>query len=215
MKHCFIFSFSLFVLLQSHSLLAESNPASATNITENPKSVSQRNLPIAIEADSAEQLEQQGLTIYRGNVTMIQGNLRIEAAEIQIHSIKSLPQDNRRISEVVANGDLAMFSHTDEDDTEVIARAKKIDYAPLKDTVVMSGNASLVQQGSSVRGDKIEYFISEQKVKAASISSSPGAKEGRVKTVITPGQGISFGTKKEESASTPSPAANQPQEGIQ
>ena len=121
---------------------------------------SQRELPIAIEADSAEQLEQQGLTVYRGNVTMTQGNLRIEASEIQIQSIKDPSQGNRQISEVIANGDLAVFTHTDDNNAEVVAQANKIDYSPLKDTVLMSGNASLVQQGSSVRGEKIKYFLS-------------------------------------------------------
>jgi len=211
----FIFSFSLLVVLQSHALFAEVNPATEGHTTEKPKTPSQRELPIAIEADSAEQLEQQGLTIYRGNVTMTQGNLRIEAAEIQIHSIKRQPLENRQISEVIASGDLAMFSHTDDDNTEVVARAKKIDYAPLKDTVVMSGNASLVQQGSSVKGDKIEYFISEQKVKAAASAGLPGAREGRVKTVITPGQGINFGAKKAGDTPPPSPAVDQNREGVQ
>lgn len=209
-KSCAILFSSLLVLisLTANSQPVESSVAAKPAPEDERQDQSERELPISIEADSAEQNEQQGLTIYRGNVTMTQGRLRIEADEIQILSVKVETQNNRQISEVVANGNLAVFSHRDRTDAEVVAMAKTIDYSPQKNTVVMTGSASLEQQGSSVRGEKIEYFISEQKVKAA---ASQGEKQGRVKTVITPGQGIRFGTKEKTNSTAPTQDEGEPQ----
>ena len=173
-------------LLITLCILMYSTHSSAENPTAANK---QRSLPIAIEADSAEQNEQQGLTVYRGHVTMTQGDLRIEASEVNILSLKNEILGKRKINKITAKGDPAVFSHRDEDNQEVVAQADQINYTPASGTVVMQGDASLVQQGSSVRGNRIEYFISEKKVKAA---ADPKAQSGRVKTIITPGQGFSF-----------------------
>jgi len=207
LKSCTIILSSLLALVSPGvgSQPVENSASTKSTDKDSSREQSQRELPISIEADSAEQNEQQGLTIYRGNVTMTQGRLRIEADEIQIVSVKIESENNRQISEVVANGDLAVFSHRDKADSEVIAMARTIDYSPRENTVVLTGSASLEQQGSSVRGEKIEYFISEQKVKAA---ASPGEKQGRVKTVITPGQGISFGSREKKNSDNPSSVQN-------
>ncbi len=171
--------------------------------------LAQRALPIAIEADSAEQDEQSGLTVYRGNVTMMQGSLRIEANEIQFQSAQSDGNGKRKLNRVAASGDPAVFSHRETIEEEVVAQALEIDYLPADGKVVMQGDASLVQQASSVRGDRIEYFISEKKVRAA---ADPQTSSGRVKTVITPGQdfGINLNPGKaatETASENPEPAA--------
>lgn len=178
--------------------------ATAQTGLDAPESIkqTQRELPISIEADSAEQLEQQGLTVYRGNVRMTQGSLLIEASEIKIRSVKTVDMNNRQISKVLAIGEPAVFTHADGESNQVVAEANNIDYTPRKDTVVMKGGASLSRLGSSVNGEEIVYFISEQKVKAA---ADPESKQSRVKTVITPGQGFNFDAVKTDEAKTATP----------
>lgn len=149
--------------------------------------------PIAIEADSAEQDEKMGVTTYRGNVAIVQGPLSIQADRVQINSRND--GEKRSVEKITATGSPATFTHQAVNAADnIVAQALHIDYHLTLGSVILENNASLVQQGSSVSGDRIEYFIAEKRVKAAAGGQSPDGQQGRVRTVITPGTGILFST---------------------
>lgn len=148
--------------------------------------------PISIEADSAEQNEKLGITVYSGNVSITQGELSIQANQVKITSVENDDTQKRTIENIIANGDPAIFSHNTENPAEqMVAKANTINYLLKPGVVTFEENAFLSQQGSSVRGNHIEYTIAERRIKA---HANPENKKTRVKTIITPGDDLLFST---------------------
>jgi lipopolysaccharide export system protein LptA len=134
--------------------------------------------PIHITADEAVRDERTGLTIYRGNVHMKQGSLRIDADRITIYQLEN---DAERI---VAEGRPAHMQQTQEIDAlPMHAEGAIIEYFKQEERVQLRGDARLEQDGTTVRGDFIDYFIREEVVKAAADNSDDSR---RVEVVIPP-----------------------------
>jgi lipopolysaccharide export system protein LptA len=137
-----------------------------------------RDQPIHITADTAIRDEKQGFTVYSGNVHMIQGSLDIVADTLTIYHEKA------QADKIVAEGKPAkMQQRPAVDEPLVKARAEIIEYYKIEDKVHLKINAHITQDGSSVTGDSIDYFITEQLVKADSQQAPDGK---RVQVVIEP-----------------------------
>lgn len=135
-----------------------------------------RDQPIRIEADEALRDEKQGFTRYTGNVKMDQGTLHIEADEVTVYHLE------KEADKIVATGKPARLQQQPEPDKGLVkARAETIEYYKNDDRVQLLDKASIEQDGSTVAGDSIEYFISEQRVRADSDRSRDGS---RVQVVI-------------------------------
>lgn len=134
--------------------------------------------PIRIKADSAERNEKTGQTIYEGNVIIIQGSLQITADKVMIEGGAST------IKSIRATGKPAHLQQQPRPDQSLIhARGYTIYYHLEQKLVELKGKASLVQQGSTVSGERIDYFIADQIVKAHSDSDSTTTST-RVEVVI-------------------------------
>ena len=134
--------------------------------------------PIRITADTAIRDEKQGFTVYTGNVHMIQGSMDIVADTITIF------HETAQADKIVAEGKPAkMQQKPSVDEPLVRARAEIIEYYKIEDRVHLKINAHITQDGASVTGDSIDYYISEQLVKADSEQSPDGK---RVQVVIPP-----------------------------
>jgi len=136
-----------------------------------------RDQPIRITADTAIRDEKQGFTVYSGNVHMIQGSLDIVADTITIY------HETAEADKIVAEGKPAtMQQRPAVDEPMVRARAETIEYYKLEDRVHLQVNAHITRDdGSSVTGDSIDYYIADELVKADS-ERSPDSK--RVQVVI-------------------------------
>jgi lipopolysaccharide export system protein LptA len=133
---------------------------------------------IYIVADEVVRDEKSGLTVYRGNVRMNQGSMRIEADQITSHKIK-IEGDK-----IVAEGNPAHMSQQQEPDSPMMhAWGGVIEYYRTEERILLREDAQLEQDGSTVRGDRIDYLINEQVVKAAADGSSDNR---RVEVVIPP-----------------------------
>jgi lipopolysaccharide export system protein LptA len=140
-----------------------------------------RDQPIRITADQALRDEKQGFTVYSGNVRMDQGSLHIDADKITVYHTAE------EASRIVAEGSPAHLQQQPEPDKGLMhARAGVIEYFKAEDRVHLSKAARIEQDGSIVTGETIEYFISEQLVRADSDQSSA---DSRVEVVI-PAQAI-------------------------
>ncbi len=135
--------------------------------------------PIHVEADEAVRDEKTGLTLYRGNVKIRQGSLKISADRVTIFHIES------QADKIVARGEPARIQQQRDLDSEPMhAEGKIIEYYKEQDRVHIRQQAVLEQDGSTVRSDSIEYFINKELVKAAADESNGGESQNRVQVVI-------------------------------
>jgi lipopolysaccharide export system protein LptA len=147
-------------------------PSMALTATEN----SRHN--ISIDADYAERNDKTGLTEYRGNVVIRQGTILIEADKIIIYSADD------KVIRVSCFGTPAGYQQQSEDDQEIlIARAENIDYLITDDILNLKTNASLIRNGTSIKGDTITYDLAQGTWKAK--GDDQGAQK-RIQLVIPP-----------------------------
>jgi lipopolysaccharide export system protein LptA len=147
--------------------------------------------PIRISADQALRDEKKGVTVYKGHVRMDQGSLQIRADRITIY------HDREEADRIIARGSPATLQQTpDPAKGPMNASAASIEYLRSEDRVLLKGEARIEQDGSTVTGETIEYFISQQRVKADSDQTRKGS---RVEVVI-PAQQLQ--QKKEDTGGT-------------
>lgn len=119
------------------------------------------NQPTKIKADSASRNDQKGITIYSGNVIIEQGSLEITADRVLIHD------DSEGITRIVSIGTPATMSQLPEPGAERIhAEANTIEYFPKSERLHLKMQALLKQEGSEVRSNSIDYFLSTRQVRA-------------------------------------------------
>jgi lipopolysaccharide export system protein LptA len=134
--------------------------------------------PIHITADQALRDEKQGVTVYSGNVHLNQGTLRIDADKLTIYHM------SEELDQVIAEGSPATLQQQpDAEGGPVNARAHIITYYRKEDRVHLQREAHIERDGSIVTGDSIDYYITEQLVKADSDQEQEGS---RVQVIIPP-----------------------------
>ncbi len=132
--------------------------------------------PIRISADQAVRDEKKGFTVYRGNVRVVQGSIRIEADAVTIY------HEREEADRIVAVGKPArMQQRPNPEKGTVHASALTIEYFKREERVHLQDQAYIEQDGSTVTGDTIDYFIREERVRADAARSRSG---NRVEVVI-------------------------------
>ena len=139
---------------------------------------------IEIEADTAEMDDINKTTVYRGNVVINQGSIRMTGHTMTVHFDK-----NNDVKLVILNGSPATYRQLpDNSDTYDKAEALKMKYYALKNNIILIDNALVTQEGLMFSGQKIEYDTELSKVKAESLSNKTqkgtSKKEERVKIII-------------------------------
>lgn len=153
-----------------------------------------RDQPIRITADTAIRDEKQGFTVYSGNVHMTQGSMDIEADKLTIF------HETAQADKIVAEGKPARMQQKPAvDEPMVRAHAEIIEYYKIEERVHLRIDAHINQDGASVTGDSIDYFIAEQLVKA----DSDKATEGNRVQVVIPAT-----TLREEETASGTPASD-------
>ena len=163
-----------------------------------------RNQPIYIQSDRAERDERKGTTVYTGDVEIDQGSLHISADRVTI------AMDGNQVNRIDASGKPAKLHQKPAVDREpVYARALTLQYDVQREVLTLIEQASVTQEGSTVKGERIDYFMREQRVKASAGSASSGS--SRVQMVIQPRHAQ---TRPEPQAgtATPEPQRQQPPE---
>ena len=135
--------------------------------------------PINIQSDSAslKTLANGKTTEYFGNVQMTQGSLKITGEHITIHS------NNREITSITATGTPAIIEQQPNSEGPPIeAQAETLDYQLKDEIVILLISACLKQNGSVVTGERIEYGIASEKIKA----SRGDTNSSRVNMILPP-----------------------------
>ena len=134
--------------------------------------------------------------MYRGDVIIVQGTLRITGAKVTIHS-----DANGDFEKMVTLGKPARFrqlpdGEEDREENYQTATASRMEYFKEKDLIVLLGNAVYGQGGDRVAADRIEYDSKHSRMVAKSVkatktpkSKDPArTKRNRVRITIKPKQ---------------------------
>ena len=130
--------------------------------------------PIYIEADEVEFNEADSTSVYVGNVQVDQGSMRLLADHVTVYH-----REDRQPRLIIALGQPASYKQLlDDDQGEVQAFAKRMEYDADKDELVLIGEGLLIQGEDRLTGERILYDRAKARFRAG------GA--GRVKITITP-----------------------------
>ena len=153
-----------------------------------------REQPIEIEADSAEADDAKGLAIYKGDVVIVQGTLKITGDHVTIHYNK-----DGDFTKMVTLGSPAQFNQLPDGKQDTSAnrqraKASRMEYFKATDTIVLLGNAVYGQGGDQVAADRIDYDSRNSRMKARTMTAAtkkgtPAAskeKRGRVRITLQP-----------------------------
>ena len=139
---------------------------------------SDREQPIEVEADRLEVREQENISIYEGNVRLIQGSLDIQSDRLVIHF-----DDNNDLTLMEMTGNPARFRQLDNDGREMLGEAEQIDYVETDSRLELRRSAEFSHAGDLIRSELIRINTETNGIEAGGSQS-----EERVKMVIKPKQ---------------------------
>ena len=144
---------------------------------------------IEIEADSAEMDDLKGITIYRGDVVVTQGSIRMTG-----HTMTVYFTDSDDMELVIMQGTPATYRQLpDDSETYDKAEALQMEYYALKDYIILIDKALVIKpNGSRMSGSRIEYDTVRSKIIAkgskSTVKPKGGStekkKDGRIKITI-------------------------------
>lgn len=137
---------------------------------------SDRDQPIEIEADSLEVRETEKISIYEGNVSLVQGSLEIRSDRLVIHFNETNDPTLMQMT-----GAPAKFRQLDDDQMEMKGQAIKINYTASQSSLELRGNARFSRAGDTIESDLIRIDTEGKGIRAGSSDS-----DDRVKMLIQP-----------------------------
>ena len=131
--------------------------------------------PIELEADRAQYDQTTGVSVYEGRVIVVQGSMRLTADTMTIRT-----QDSA-IQTVEAVGNPATFQYKPAVDKEEIhGGGQRVNYNAATGLIVVTEKARFTQGQDVFTGERVEYDVNKDVVKAGGNDGS------RVKFVIQP-----------------------------
>jgi len=142
--------------------------------------------PIEIQADFAELDDQEGKTIYVGNVEVVQGSIKMTGDKLKVNF-----SEDRELEDVYLEGRPAYFKQTPDNGEDVEGEALLIEYHALKNLLHLIQKAKLTQGARLFEGDRINYDTEKSVITARAIpkterKTSKPAAGGRVRIIIPP-----------------------------
>jgi len=134
--------------------------------------------PSEVEADELEVRDQEKISIYLGNVVMVQGSLEINADRVVIH----LNEANELVL-IEMTGTPATFRQLNDDQQEILGEALNIDYKQSESLLELRDSARVSQAGDIIESDLILVNTESSSLQAGSTES-----DQRVKMLIQPKQ---------------------------
>ena len=136
-----------------------------------------REQPIHIESNQAERNEKAGTTVYEGKVIIRQGTILIRADKVTVFSSEA------GVSKIICLGKPAHYQQLPKKDSSlVLASGNTIEYLPAYDKIQLMHNASLEQDGTVITGERIDYDVTAEVLKAKSDNTG----NTRIQMVIPP-----------------------------
>lgn len=137
---------------------------------------SDRNQPIEVEADRLEIREQDNISVYEGNVRLVQGSMLINSDRLVIHF-----DENNELTKLEMTGKPARFRQLTDTQQEMLGEGDQIDYIESQSLLVLRQNASFRQTGDLIKSDLIRINTYTNSIEAGGEQT-----QDRVKMVIKP-----------------------------
>jgi lipopolysaccharide export system protein LptA len=115
--------------------------------------------PVELSADSVDIDQAKSVSIYKGDVDLRQGSMRLRADQVVVH------HKGKRPGRIVATGRPVRFQQ-DSGHGLVKARAQRAEYTVNSEVLVLIGHASLTRGGNTMQSDRIVYDRVHHKVRA-------------------------------------------------
>lgn len=112
--------------------------------------------PINIRANQIEANEKTGVSIYRGNVVLTQGTLRIEADRLQVNT-----QDGRT-EQIRAWGKPVRMQNKSDKGEQLRARAAEVLYRVSARRIDLTGSVELMREDDVFTGAVVHYALDDQ-----------------------------------------------------
>ena len=144
---------------------------------------SDRDQPIRVQADSAELDDKQGVAVYRGDVVITQGTLKITGDTVTI--TQNAQGD---IDVFTSVGKPAYYEQKPAEDKQIVkAYGLTIQYFAANERIVLIDQAKVVQEGNTFEGEKIVYDTRRQIVNAGrATGTNVSTPRPRIDMVIQP-----------------------------
>lgn len=135
-----------------------------------------RNQPIQLEASRGQIDQKTGVSIYEGNVVISQGSMRLTADTATIYVKEG------GFQRMEAAGKPATLRYRPAvDKPEIQGTSPRVEYDVVSAKVVMSGGARLTQGQDVFTGDRVEYDLKDDVVRARGAGN-----QGRIQFTIQP-----------------------------
>ncbi len=134
--------------------------------------------PIALSADSAEVNEAEGVSLYRGNVVLTRGDMRITGDLMRVFT-----DTERQLQRIEVEGTPATWQQTLPEADPRQAEAPRMDYyASGPERVILREGGRLWQGDNTVSGTTITHYPAE----ARTVAEGEGGDDGRVSATVYP-----------------------------
>lgn len=122
--------------------------------------------PVEVTADSLSIDQANGRAVFEGNVIVVQGDLRMAAARIEV--VYATDDGDQSVQEVIATGGVLVTRGTDA------AEGSEARYAVETALLTMAGDVLVTQGATAIAGDRM----------VVDMATGTGTVDGRVRTVL-------------------------------
>ena len=150
--------FLMLAILFSHTVFARSDDSEK---------------PIQITADTAELNDKTGVSIYRGDVEMVQGTTILTGDIITVYTVDG------QVTKLISVGELATYQETTDDGDIVYAEGEEMIYYRDEKKVEIFRKGKITQLDNIIRSEYILYLTEEGII-------DTGTKKDRVNITIQP-----------------------------
>lgn len=140
--------------------------------------------PINVQADKADLDNNKGVLVYRGNVIITQGTMKVMG-----HTVTITRNKDGGVSVMTSVGSPAYFEQQpDVNEPIVKAYGNSIQYQVANKKVILEGNAKVIQKGNIFTGKRAVYDTVKGKISAVGATETNTKKPERIQMVIQPEQ---------------------------
>jgi len=152
--------------------------------------------PIFIEADHMTSLEKSGSVLFKGNVDAKQGEVQIRSDEMTVYYTQEKKSKSKKSAKIKGKQQvekIVCVGNVEVTKKEWLGTSKKMYYLAKKRQVILIDNAKAWQGQNMVSGDKIIYYLDENRSEVIGSTKTTITEKGkkqssRVKMTIIPGQ---------------------------
>jgi len=140
---------------------------------------------LEVEADSSELDTRGQQAIYRGNVVIRQGSLKLTGDVVTVHYDSA-----RALQRIVIEGEPATYrQRLDDSDEHSHAIARSMEYHARRGLIVLQREVTVEQPGMTLQSEWVEYDTNDGKVRAHGRNKdNEAADDGRIRITIDPAE---------------------------